>query len=365
MSPALTSRELNRATLARQLLLERAHCSCADAVEHLVGMQAQAPRAPFVGLWSRLAGFRHEELSGLVTSRAAVRVALQRRTLHLVSARDCLAMRPLLQPVMERGYWASPFARRLAGLDVDAVVRAGQELLDEHPLTRVELGRALTRQWPNADAEALAYTTSSLVPLVQLPPRGTWAGAGAARWTTVRAWLGAEAARPMSADELLVRYLGAFGPATVMDAQAWCGLTRLAEVAERLGGRLRHFRDEDGRELLDLPDAPRPEPDTPAPPRFLPEYDNLLLSHADRSRVVPNGRTVPLYPGNGGTRGELLVDGTWIADWAITRADGAATLRIEPFVRLTQRAAVRAEGVRLLAFVAPGATHDVDITAAP
>ena len=361
----LTRRALNRATLARQLLLDPAQLRAADAIEHLVGMQAQAPRAPFVGLWSRLADFRHEELSGLVTSRAAVRVALQRRTLHLVTARDCLAIRPLLQPMLESGFSASPFARRIAGLDVGAVRRAGQALLDERPLTRVELGRELAPHWPEADEEALAYAVSYLVPLVQVPPRGTWTGAGAVRWTTVRAWLGVEASEPMSVDELLVRYLGAFGPAAVMDAQAWCGLTRLGEVAERLGRRLRRFRDADGRELLDLPEAPRPDPETPAPPRFLPEYDNLLLSHADRSRVVPSGQMVPLYPGNGGTRGELLVDGTWAANWAITQADGTATLTVEPFGRLTQRAAVSAEGFRLLAFVAPGTAHDIRVAPAP
>jgi hypothetical protein len=361
----LSHRAVNRATLARQLLLERAALRPAEAVEHLVGMQAQAPRAPFVGLWSRLSAFRHEELSGLVTSRAAVRVALQRRTLHLVSARDCLALRPLLQPLLESGYRSSPFARRVAGIDVDAVRHAGRMLLDEQPLTRVELGRALIRQWPDADEEALAYAVSYLVPVVQVPPRGTWTGTGAVRWTTVRAWLGVDASEPMSVDQLLVRYLGAFGPATVMDAQAWCGLTRLSEVAERLGGRLRRFHDADGRELLDLPEAPRPDVDTPAPPRFLPEYDNLLLSHADRSRVVPDGQMVPLYPGNGGSRGELLVDGTWAANWAISRTDGTATLTIEPFGRLSQRAAVSAEGLRLLDFVAPGTAHDVRVAPAP
>ncbi len=364
-SDVLTHRAVNRATLARQFLLKREELRPIDAVEHLVGMQAQAPRAPFVGLCSRRSAFRHEELSALVTSRAAVRVALQRRTLHLVSARDCLALRPLLQPLLESGYRSSPFARRVAGIDVDEVRHAGRALLDEQPLTRVELGRALIRHWPDADEEALAYAVSYLVPVVQVPPRGTWTGAGAVRWTTVRAWLGVEASQPMSVDELLVRYLGAFGPATVMDAQAWCGLTRLGEVAERLGGRLRRFRDADGRELLDLPEAPRPEVDTPAPPRFLPEYDNLLLSHADRSRVVPNGQMVPLYPGNGGSRGELLVDGMWAANWAITRTDGTATLTIEPFGRLSHRAAVSAEGLRLLDFVAPGTAHDVLVAPAP
>jgi hypothetical protein len=168
-------------------------------------------------------------------------------------------------------------------------------------------------------------------------------------------------------DEMLLRYLGAFGPASVLDAQMWCGLTRLGEVAERLGPRLRRFRDENGRQLLDLPDAPRPDPDTPAPPRFLPEYDNLLLSHADRSRVVVDGRTVPLYPGNGGVRGELLVDGFWRANWAISRDGTGATLTIEPFRPLSKRdsAAVTREGLRLLAFAAAGVdSHEVRFNAA-
>jgi hypothetical protein len=151
----------------------------------------------------------------------------------------------------------------------------------------------------------------------------------------------------------------------VADVAAWSRLTGFREVLERLRPRLRTFRDERGRELFDVPEAPRPDPDTPAPPRFLPEYDNLLLSHADRSRVVPNGQMVPLYPGNGGTRGELLVDGIWTANWAITQTDGTATLTIEPFGRLTQRAAVSAEGFRLLAFVAPEAAHDIRVAPAP
>jgi hypothetical protein len=342
------------------LLLDRTQLSAGEAIEHLAGMQAQAPKAPFVGLWTRLAGFRHEELSGLVSSRSAVRAALMRRTLHLVTARDCLAMRPLLQPVLESGYWASPFARRINGMDVDALLRAGRALLEERPRTRVELGRELATRWPDRDPEALAYTVSYLVPLVQVPPRGTWTGAGQATWTTMRAWLGGRS-DPMPPDELMVRYLGAFGPATVLDVQAWSGLTRLGEVAARLGDRLRRFRDEDGRELLDLPEAPRPDPDTPAPPRFLPEYDNLLLSHGDRSRVVPDGQPIPLYPGNGGTRGELLVDGMWRANWAVSRVGGAATLTVEPFRRLSKRdaAAVSREGLRLLGFVAPDSAHDV------
>jgi hypothetical protein len=162
-----------------------------------------------------------------------------------------------------------------------------------------------------------------------------------------------------------MRYLAAFGPATVRDVQAWSGLTRLREVAERLRPRLRSFRDGRGNELFDLPDAPRPDPGTPAPPRFLPEYDNLLLSHADRSRVIADGRPVPLFPGNGAGFGTVLVDGFFRATWRITRHGDAARLVVEPFQRLSggDTAAVTGEGARLLALAAADAeTHDVQFT---
>lgn len=360
----LSRRAINRATLARQLLLDCAPLRPLDAIEHLGGMQSQAPRAPFVGLWTRLAGFDHAQLSELITSRQAVRTVLMRRTLHLVSARDCLRLCPLVTPVLESGLWTSRFGRSLRGIDVDSLLVAGRALLDERPHTRAQLARALAQRWPDRDPESLAYGVSYLVPLVQVPPRGTWTGTGQAAWLTVASWLGQEPGEPLPVEELLLRYLRAFGPATVRDAQVWCGLTRLGEVADRLGSRLRRFGDEDGRELLDLPEAPRPDPDVAAPPRFLPEYDNLLLSHADRSRIVPDGVQVPLYAGNGGSRGELLVGGTWRANWAITRRDGVATLTIEPFDRLAKRdvAAVSGEGTRLLAFAAADAeSHDVRI----
>jgi hypothetical protein len=165
-------------------------------------------------------------------------------------------------------------------------------------------------------------------------------------------------------DDLVLRYLGAFGPASVQDVQVWSGLTRLGEVADRLGPRVRRFRSEDGRVLLDGPDAPRPSADTPAPIRFLPEYDNLLLSHADRSRVVPEQRIVPLWPGNGGNRGTVLVDGFWRANWGIVPDGGQAHLDIEAFRPLPRRqaAALAAEGRRLLAFAAASPAGDIRIS---
>jgi DNA glycosylase AlkZ-like len=354
----LDRRALGRATLARQLLLERERMSAHEALEHLAGMQAQAPHAPYVGLWSRLAAFRPEELSELISSRRAVRAPLLRATLHLMSARDCLALRPALQPVLERSFAGAPFD--IAGIETDALLDAGRSLLIERALTRPELGAALARRWAAHDPASLAHAVTYLLPVVQVPPRGLWGTGGAARWTTLEAWLGRSLDAGASREDTFRRFLAAFGPATVRDAQVWSGLTRLTEVADRLRPRLRTFRDEHGTELFDLPDAPRPDPDCPAPPRFLPEYDNLLLSFSDRTRFIPGGEPVPLPPGLGARRGTLLVDGALAATWTIARRGAEATLQIEPFDRLPDREAIGQEGVRLLAFAAADAErHEV------
>jgi winged helix DNA-binding protein len=360
----LGPRALNRATLARQLLIERARMPALAAIEHLVGMQGQAPHAPYVGLWTRVEGFRAQECSELISSRRAVRAPLMRATLHLVSAPDFAKVRPIVQPVLERGFASAPFD--IEGVDVPELLDAGRSLLADRPHTRVELGAALARRWPDHDPVSLAQAITYLVPAVQVPPRGLWGAGGAARWAGAETWLGRVRHVPDASDpeELLLRYLAAFGPATVRDVQTWSGLTRLAEIADRLRGKLRTFRDEQGRALLDLPDAPRPDPSTPVPPRFLPEYDNLLLSHADRTRFITGGEQVPLPPGNGARHGTLLVDGTLSAVWRITKNRGAAVLHIEPFGRLAGRDAIAAEGKRLLAFVVDDAA-DRDVRFAP
>jgi hypothetical protein len=344
----LDRRALNRATLARQFLLERARMPALAAIEHLVGMQAQAPHAPYVGLWARLRGFRAQELAELISSRQAVRAPLMRATLHLVSASDCLKLRPALQSVLERSFAGAPFD--IDGVDRDGLIAAGRRLVEEHPRTRVELGAALASHWPESDAASLAHAITYLVALVQVPPRGLWGRSGAARWTTIESWLGREVATGCSRDELFLRYLAAFGPATVKDAQTWSGLTRLAEVADRLRPQLHTFRDEHGNELLDMPDAPRPDPDTPVSPRFLPEYDNVLLSHADRTRFISARNRVPLPPGAGARTGTVLIDGFLAATWTIAREHGRAILHITPIGRLAQQRAIAEEGERLLRF---------------
>ncbi|HEU5472410.1 MAG TPA: winged helix DNA-binding domain-containing protein [Actinophytocola sp.] len=361
MSPAtLLPRALNRATLDRQLLLRRTAMPLLEAIEHLAGLQAQTPHTWYHGLWCRLTGFDPDALGALLTERKVVRMALMRSTIHLVTARDCLAMRPLVQPVIERSM-ASNFGRNLVGLDADAVDTAARALLEDRPMIFRELGRALAQRWPDRDPDSLAQAVRARVPLVQVPPRGVWGRSGRPAHTTVEHWLGRGVDPTPSIDELVLRYLAAFGPASVLDAQTWSGLTRLAEVFDRLRSGLVTFRDEGGRELFDLPGAPRPDPDTPAPPRFLYDYDNLLLSHADRSRVVTPAVHQQGYRERNVMPSLLLVDGVTRGEWRITRAGGTATLAVRPFDPLSgaDGAAVAEEGARLLAFAAPGDAPEV------
>jgi hypothetical protein len=359
----LGPRALNRATLQRQMLLERVPLAAEEAIARLAGMQGQAPDAPYVGLWSRLEGFRHQELAGLVTSRRAVRATLMRGTVHLVTAADFAAIRPVVQPMLERLFARSPFARNLRGLDLDALLAEALPLVEEQPRTRAELARALGERRPGTDGLSLAYAVTYLVPLVQVPPRGIWGSRGQATWVSARRWLGRGLERP-DVEALLLRYLGSFGPATIADVGAWSGLSGLLEIAEPLRPRLRVFHDRRGRELLDLPDAPRPDPDTPAPVRFLPEYDNVLLSHADRSRVLDHGRLPPLPPGNGGRLGTVLVDGRFAGTWRISMPARGALLTVEPLAGAAgrERAALEEEGRRLLEFVTGDTALDVRIT---
>ncbi len=351
--PVLSLRELNRATLERQLLLRRQKLSALRAIEHLVGMQAQAPAPPYVGLWTRLEGFHPDELARLILDRRAVRIALMRNTVHLVSASDCLALRPLVQPVIERGLHANRAHRTgVEGVDLDALSASGQALLEERPRTARELGELLHKRWPAHDPASLARAIRHLVPLVQVPPRGVWGESGPAAHTTVEAWLGRSLDRDPSLEEMVLRYLGAFGPASVKDVQTWSGLTRLGEVLERLRPRLCTFSDERGKELFDLPDAPRPDPDTPAPPRFLPEFDNLILSHADRTRVIAEEYRKAIASRNGMVPATFLVDGFVRGTWKTERTRRKATLLIEPFEPLSQkdRDALAEEGERLIWF---------------
>jgi hypothetical protein len=367
----LTPRALNRALLSRQLLLDQPSLPADDdararhvleTVEHLVGLQAQAPFPPYFALRSRLEGFRPDDLAALITSRRVVRIALMRGTIHLVSARDCLPLRRLVQPVIERGM-RTAFGKQLAGLDTEALAAAGRALVESEPLTFSQLGRALAERWPDYPPPALAQGVRAFVPLVQVPPRAVWDQAGQSRHTSAEHWLD-EPVRPSAAQapglaDLVTRYLGAFGPATVRDVATWSGLTGLKPLLEQLRPTLVTFRDEHGAELFDLPLAPRPDGDVPVPVRLVAEFDNLVLSHADRARVISPENSKRLYTVNGVIPGPVLIDGFVAGMWRLATSRDAATMTIELFGPMREHDALVREAGRVLAFCSPGASHDI------
>jgi hypothetical protein len=369
----LSQRALNRALLSRQLLLDRVdlpdeagrrRAAVIRTVEHLVGLQAQAPFPPYYGLWSRLGGFRPEDLAALLTDRSVVRIALMRGTIHLVSARDCLPLRRLVQPVLDRGLRGS-FGKQLAGVEPAAVAAAGRKLVESEPMTFSQLGERLAGRWPDHSPAALAQAVRAHVPLVQVPPRAVWGRAGQSLHTSAEHWLGQAAASgpahpgTQTLAGLVTRYLGAFGPATARDVAAWSGLTGLREVMDQLRPSLVTFRDEQGAELFDLPSAPRPGEGAPAPVRLAAEFDNLLLAHADRSRVVHPDHLKRFYTINGVFPGSVLIDGFVAGMWRLARTKSTATLTVELFGPPRERDQVAQEATRMLAFCAPGASHDI------
>jgi Winged helix DNA-binding domain len=345
----LSRRELGRSLLARNLLLERSPLSPVEAATHLVGLQAQEPQEPYVGLFSRLTAFDPSHTSRALEERRLVRTLMMRRTLHLMTAEDCLALRPLHQPMLTQRM-RSVLRTRLPGVDEAELAAAGAPLFDERPRTLSEVGRAVQCRWPQAAPRDLGDALSSLVPLVQVPPRGLWRATGPARHTTISAWLGQDVADPgAEADALVLRYLAAFGPAATADIRAWSGLSGVRPVVDRLRPGLRTFRDERGRVLLDLPDAEIPDAHVPAPPRFLPAFDNAVLGYADRSRVIDDDHR---WLSVTGAR-FLLVDGRVAATWDARNDDGTTVLAIDPLTELARSDGVDEEGARLLSLLAP------------
>ncbi|WBB62195.1 winged helix DNA-binding domain-containing protein [Streptomyces sp. WMMC500] len=356
----LSTRRLNRALLARQLLLDRVDMPLTDAVAHLLGLQAQAPRPPYHALAARLRGFDPAALSALLESREVVRLVTLRSTVHLHTPADALTLRPFSAPALEREL--RTFRGRLQGVDLDRLTALTRELAEPGPVSLREIGDELRREWPEHDPLALKVAARILLPLVQVPPRGLWGRGGQVAHATARSWLGAEPAADPDVAPLVLRYLAAFGPASVRDMQAWCGVTRLRPHFEALRPRLRTFRDERGTELFDLPDAPRPAADTPAPARFLGEFDNLTLAHADRTRVVSDEFRRRGYRRDHAFGG-FLVDGFVRGLWRVTRDDGAATMHLETFAPLTrgERPGVEAEAAGVLEMLAPGSRQELRI----
>lgn len=353
----LDRRTLNRALFARQLLQDRAAVPVPTAVDRLVGLQAQVPRDPYISLWSRLRGFDPAVLETLILERQAVRMTLMRTTLHLVMSDDAPNLRSVMQDVCERGFASSPFRRQLDGIDIDDLLVAGRAILEERPRSVSELGRVLGERWPGHDRTAMAYAMRYLVPLVQVPPRGLWRRSAAPRLTTLATWLRLpdDALRSSDAavDVIVLRYLRAFGPAALADIRTWSWLRGLREVVARLRPRLRAYRDQAGRELLDVEDGVFAGGDEPAPVRFLGEYDNVFLAHADRSRITGDTSWGVAYA----RKGSFFVDGYLAGAWWASETDARASLSIEPRTPLGRATdEVAAEGEALLDFLVPEAT---------
>ena len=352
----ISQRALNRATLERQQLLRRSPMSVVAMVEQLVGLQAQTPHTAYVGLWDRIEGFMPDQLADRILDRAVVRMALMRGTIHLVTAEDAWGLRPLMQPVLDRVQRGN-FDKRLSGIDRDALVATGRAFVTEQPRTFKALGDHLLERWPDGDRLAMEQTIRTEVPLVQVPPRGLWGQSGPVAHTSIEAWLGSPPQHRPSLDDIVLRYLRSFGPATAMDVQAWCGLTRIGDVIERLRPGLIELRAEDGRALFDVPDGPRPGPDIPAPPRFLYDYENILLSYADRSRFIQPGLARSLTERTQESLSTVSLDGFVAGTWVIRRERATATLVVTPFRPLTaaERRGLEDEGAGLLAFAASDA----------
>ncbi|HET9347328.1 MAG TPA: winged helix DNA-binding domain-containing protein [Candidatus Limnocylindrales bacterium] len=370
-APVLTRRQLSRSLLERQWLLRRRQATAEEAIEHLVAVQAQEPFDPYTALWSRLEAFRPDELSTLIETKRAVRApSMLRTTIHLLTARDWLRLRPVVQVVQEQGFRGSPFHRNLVGLDLDEVIAEGRRILDERPRSGNELGKALAERWPDRDASSLGYAVRSLWPVVQLPPRGLWGRSGRPVLATAEHWLGESVGTDDSPDAMILRYLAGWGPASVMDIQAWCWRTRLGEAIERMRPKLRWFRDETGRELLDVPDGALPDPDTPAPVRFFPIYDNAFLGYKDRSRILHDEAPWGGDPAQIDVFrfGSFLVDGFIVGGWRHEHDPkaGRSTIVALPMVPLSaaEMRDVEEEAVALSRFLDPDAT-DRDVRFEP
>lgn len=309
-----------------------------------MGLQAQNTLPPYLALWSRLKTFDAKQLSTLIRTHRVARLALMRSTIHLVTARDCLRIRPLLQPMIEHHFHTgSPFGRKLAGLDFAQLAAEARKLM---PRSTSEAGKLLKAKFPRYDAESLGNAARTYLALIQLPPRGIWGEGGMPICDTAEHLLG-KPQKPTTVDALILRYLAAFGPASPRDFTAWSGMrgSSFDGVKKKLVG----FKDDAGRELFDLPDAPRPDEDVEAPPRFLGEYDNLALAHDDRRRVIAEADRKRTFSVETGVRCFALIDGFVGATWKTEKG----CLRVEPFRKISrpQRVALEEEAHRLEAFL--------------
>ncbi|MBB5914522.1 hypothetical protein BJY24_003389 [Nocardia transvalensis] len=359
----VSNRTLNRTLLARQHLLERSALTVPRMCEYLVGLQAQDVPPPFIGLWSRIADFDHDAVSSGLLDRSLVRITLMRGTIHLVTAADAVRIAPHIQPELEKAPFRKGFNYgAMVGLDPETVRRSGEKALGDEPMSAADLRIRAAEEFPDRDPGAVTQTWLYQLPVLQTPPRGLWKNNSRPVWSRIEPWLGTPLDPGYPLEELVIRYLRAFGPAATMDVQTWSRLLGIKEAVDRLGDRVRTYTDERGRTLYDAADAELTDPDVPAPVRFLGWYDNLYLSHQDRARIIPDGAPAPLQ--RMATQvSPVLVDGYLAGVYKIFTDRERARLRLVPRRAWTaaERSAVEAEGAALLAFLEPDRAPSVEI----
>ncbi len=361
MTPTILSRkQLNRTLLARQLLLQRSADGCEAATERLVALQSQIPNPAYIGLWTRLSGFEKRRLSESLEKRRIVRAPWIRSTLHLVSAADHQRFQAVIQPALARGL-RSFFGPRANGLDIERLIQIAKPYLEAETPAIGALRNKLQEHEPDQNKQAMAYAVRSYLPLVQIPPSGTWGAGTRATYTTAEAWLGAPT--PADLPALFQRYLAAYGPANVMDFQTWTGMTGLKSQLAPALTDLARYQSEDGAVLYDLPGSPIIEAERPAPIRFLPEYDNILIAHRDRRRILPEIHRKKVFISAGRVLGTVLIDGFVGAIWKVRMDGKAASLTVTLFERRNSdvRAAIESEGLKLLKFIYDGEAEDLSV----
>jgi Winged helix DNA-binding domain len=352
MPDSLTLRQLNRATLARQLLLARERLAPVEAVEHLGGLQAQEPKPAFAALWTRLEGFERARLHESLTQRSVVRGTMMRATLHIASAPDYARLRTALQPMLTGAM--EGILRQRGDVDLDRVLPVARELLRERPRTFNDLRAELSERFPEFEHRAIGYAVRMQLPLLMVPSEDRWSFPSDACFALAEDWIDEPLAPPDLA-ALVRRHLGAFGPASAADVQAWSGLKGMKDVLDGMADELVEFTH-GRRTLYDLPGAPRPDEDTPAPPRLLPEFDSLLLAHQDRTRVIADDRRKALATKNLRIQATFLVDGFVAGSWAIAGKGGKATMTLSAFEPLDKavKEQLAAEAEALLRFLDDG-----------
>ncbi len=338
-STVLTDRQLNRATLARQLLLARQKMPVVKAIEQVLALQAQVPRPPHVGLWSRLEAFEREHLLVPLHARTLVRATTMRGTIHIMSAKDFVAFRGALQPSLTAGW--KTVAGKTPTPPIEKLIAAGRKVLGSEGRTFNQIRAELVRQFPTAHDRIdriMGYAVRTHVPLVQVPTHeDDWGFPADSAFALADGWLKKSIGDGAGPAALIMRYLAAFGPATAADIQWWTGLRGVAELLAPVRSKLLMFKDERGRDLFDLPKAPRPDADTDAPVRFLPEYDSVVIGHSDRSRLVDEKFRKVLVTKNLIVPATFLVDGRIAGTWKLEGKKAKAAVTLTPFAPLPKK----------------------------